>query len=141
MQGSKYAPGNSSEYSAKDLNADFKGMKFTASAGTTTTNDLQINDDVLVDGAVFHAIAGEFGDKAKFQIIDKDNVMGFGANVVLAQFVTDWYINPDISTQLNERSPYPAKIYSGLYVRVVYDSVGSTDVKCILNLRLHKVLW
>jgi hypothetical protein len=141
MQGSKYAPGNSSEYSAKDLNADFKGMKFTASAGTTTTNDLQINDDVLVDGAVFHAIGGEFGDKAKFQIIDKDNVMGFGTNVVLAQFVTDWYINPDISIQLDEKSPYPAKIYSGLYVRVIYDSVGSTDVKIILNLRLHKVLW
>jgi len=137
----KFAPTSSQQYSSKDLNANFKGNLFSATAGTTTTNDMQITDDHLIDGATLVCIAATIGDKITMQVVDKDNVMGFGANTVLGQYVTDWYINPNESKQLDFQSMYPAKIYSGLYLRMLYTSVGATNVDVIVNYRLHKVLW
>jgi hypothetical protein len=141
MLGSKYAPGSEKEYSAKDLNANFKGILFTATAGTTTTSDLLVSDDSLIDGAKLIVIGATIGDKGTLQVIDKDNVLGYGANTVLGQYVTDWYMNPNDSNQLDSKSAYPAKIFGGLYLRMIYTSVGPSDVNIILNYKLHKILW
>lgn len=137
----KYAPTHYDQYSAKDLNASFKGMQFTAVAGQTTTSDMAISDDMLIDGGMLIALNATLGDKVNFQVIDKDNVMQLGANTVLGQYVTDWYMNPQESIQLNFENTYPAKLYAGLYLRVVYISVGQNNVDVLVNYRLHKVLW
>lgn len=137
----KYAPTHYDQYSSKDLNANFKGTKFTANAGQTTNNDLLISDDMLIDGGMLVALNSTLGDKVNLQVIDKDNILGYGANTVLGQYMTDWYMNPDASTQINFQNTYPAKLYAGLYLRVVYISVGQTDIDVIVNYRLHKVLW
>jgi hypothetical protein len=141
MQGSKYKPASDKEYSANDLNADFQGHKFTATAGQTTSSDYQVLNDCLIDGAMVFAKSAAIGDKVTFQIIDKDNVMGLGANTVLGQYVTDWYINPDSTFQADFKSAYPAKLIYGLYLRTVYDSTGANDVTFIINYKLHKILW
>lgn len=138
--GTKYAPININEYGAKDLNAALRGDLFQAVAGENTTRDLLITDDSLVDGAIVHVINSALGDKLKCQVIDKDNIFGYGANTVLGQYVTDWYINPAKTEQLDFTCPYPAKIYAGLYLRVVYISVGTNNVDVIVNYKLHKVL-
>jgi hypothetical protein len=141
MNNSKYAPLSSVQYSSKDLNAAHKGMKFSANASTQTVQDMQITDDVLIDGAVLITINAALGDKASFQVIDKDNVLGMGTNVVLGQYITDWYINPSETKQLEFSSIYPAKVFAGLYLRAIYDSVGSQAVDVIVNYKLHKILW
>jgi hypothetical protein len=142
MQGSKYAPNSFHEYSSKDLNANFRGNKFVATKNTTTNNDMQITDDCLIDGAVLIVLGGVIGDKITAQVIDKDNIFGYGANTVLGQYVTDWYINPQESFQLDFNSTYPAKLFTGLYLRIVYTSIGTeNDVDVIINYKLHKVLW
>lgn len=137
----KYAPISIVEYGAKDLNAALRGTKFVATAGTDTSNDLLISDDSLIDGAIVHVIGAVLGDKLKCQVIDKDNVLGAGANYVAGQYVTDWYINPEKTEQLDYQCQYPAKIYAGLYLRVIYTSVGGANVDVICNYKLHKVLW
>jgi hypothetical protein len=141
MNNSQYAPTSSSQYSSKDLNANFKGNLFSATAGNVTNNDMLISDDHLIDGATLICINAAIGDKMTMQVVDKDNVMGYGANVVLGQYVTDWYVNPNESKQLDFQSAYPAKIYTGLYLRLIYTSTGSTNVDVIVNYRLHKILW
>lgn len=137
----KYAPTHYDQYSSKDLNASFKGTKFVATAGQTTNNDLLISDDMLIDGGMLVALSSNLGDKVNLQVIDKDNILGYGANTVLGQYMTDWYMNPDTSTQINFQNTYPAKLYAGLYLRVIYVSTGQTDVDVLVNYRLHKVLW
>lgn len=141
MNNSQFAPTTQAQYSSKDLNADFQGFKFTATAGTTTTGDFKILDDSLIDGAVVLAKNTALGDKVNLQVIDIDNVKGYGANVVLGQYVTNWYINPDSTFQVDLKSAYPAKIFAGLYLRVVYTSVGANNIDFLINYKLHKVLW
>ena len=141
MLGSKYAPINKDQYGSKDINADLRGNRFTATAGESTTNDFLISDDTLVDGAILIAIGSALGDNITCQVVDKDNVLGLGAGAVLGQYVTDWFMNPQASVQLDFVSPYPAKLYGGLYLRLIYVSVGLTNVEVIVNYKLHKVLW
>ena len=141
MLGSKYAPMSRSEYSKNDLNANFRGVKFDAAAGTTTTHDFKLDDDNLVDGASVFVLNAAIGDTLTLQVIDKDNVLGFGANVVLGQYVTEWFINPASASQGEFTSVYPAKIFGGLYLRKIYSSVGEVAPTVVVNYKLHKVLW
>lgn len=141
MNNSQFAPTSSSQYSSKDLNADYQGFKFTATANSVSTGDFKILNDSLIDGGVVFAKNTAMGDKVTLQVVDVDNVMGYGANVVLGQYVTNWYINPDSTFQVDFKSAYPAKIFTGLYLRVLYTSVGNNNVDFIINYRLHKVLW
>jgi hypothetical protein len=141
MIGSKCSPSNFKEYSAKDLNTQLYGTKFVATAGTTTNNDFYITDDCLIDGAVFVTINSALGDYIDCQVVDVDNILGYGAGTVLGQYVYNWYVNPNETFQFNYESKYPAKIFGGLYLRFSYVSVGTTNVDIIVNYTLHKVLW
>jgi hypothetical protein len=139
--GTKYAPAKKSDYGAKDLNAALTGTKFIAAASQETTHDFLISEDHLIDGAQLITVGANAGDKVKCQVIDKDNVLGYGQNVVLGEYVKDWYLDPSSSKQLEYESNYPAKIYGGLYLRTVYTSTGAVPVTVIVNYLLHKVLW
>lgn len=141
MINSKYAPISGDQFGAKDLNAALQGSRFTAAPGVETVNDYFIADDHLVDGAVLIALSSSLGDTVSCQVVDVNNVLGYGAGVVLGQYVTSWYMNPQASVQLNFKSSYPAKIYGGLFLRLKYNSVGNTPVEIIVNYILHKVLW
>lgn len=145
MLGSRYAPHNFLAYGSKDINANHKGIKFEITApveDSESEHDLLIADDHLIDGAKLVVIGGSFGDRLDFQVVDIDNVMGLGANTVLGQYITDWYVNPETSEQMNFESRYPAKIFGGLYMRIRYKAVaGGTTRKVICNYKLHKVLW
>jgi len=145
--GTRFSPGSKNEYGAKSLNSNFKGRMFTAAAGTDTTNDFEITDDCLVDGAVVFAKGAALGDKITFQIVDVNGVMpdGLGGTLppgtIMGQYVTGWYLNPDSTFQGEFDSSYPAKIPAGLFLRTIYTSVGATDVTFIINYKLHKILW
>jgi hypothetical protein len=139
--GTKFAPSNSLEYGSKSLNADMRGVLFTATAGTSTSNDLLVSNDSLIDGAILIVIGASLGDTLTAQVVDVDNMLGYGAGTVLGQYLTSWYMNPNESFQLEFTSPYPAKLFGGLYLRMTYTSVGSSDVSVIINYKLHKVLW
>lgn len=142
MINSKYAPINSSEYGAKDLNSNFQGTFFTAVNSTTTQHDYLVTDDHIIDGSEISVIGDPaLGDYLIAQVVDKDNVLGYGVNVTLNTFIPKWYVVPGIIKQINSESKYPAKIYSGLYLRIKYVSVGLVNVDVVVNLKLHKVLW
>jgi hypothetical protein len=142
VQGSKYAPSKVSEFSSKDVNASFNGVYSVATKNSTTNIDFLLSDDCLITGAMFSTKGAVYGDKVHFQVVDKDNMFGYGAGMVLNQFITNWFINPDISRQLDMENGYPAKIYAGLYLRLVYVSIGTElDIDIIINYKLHKVLW
>lgn len=137
----KYSPEIENQYSSKALSANFRGFSFIANQSAITTFDFENTDDCLLNGAMLFVNGGEFGDKISAQVFDKNNVMGYGANIVLNQFITDWCIAPFENKQFDIQSIYPAKIYAGLFIRAIYSSVGTSSPKVVVNLKLHKVLW
>ncbi len=128
-----------------DMNADkvrFRGVgiSFTATAGTATSYDYLISEGRIIDGTQIILKDHAFGDHVAFKIVDVDNMFGYGAGVVLETFGDTWYVASDKQDQGHIRMPYSAEIIAGLYIRVVYTSVGATNVGVKLNLFVHKYL-
>lgn len=136
-----YNPGNVEAFDNKAVMFNAKGISSDVSAGTTANIDLKITGDHLLTGAILLTNNSNFGDYISFQVVDVDNIMGLGVNMVLKQFVTNWYMLSDQQKQIDFSINYPAKLIDGLYIRLVYTST-SQDVspKVSINYMLHTVL-
>lgn len=115
----------------------FRGVSFkdTIDANTTKDVDYKIEQERWINGGL--AIVDNIGDNdvATFQIVDKDNIFGFGAGVVLDEFITNYYIPQD--GKLEVKLDYPARIKAGLYIRMKYTSTHSQGCTLKCNLYLH----
>jgi hypothetical protein len=136
-QNTKFDPENINFFNKTKLFKDCKGASGVAVAGQTTNLDLTLSDDVLMTGGVFLAQNAAQGDKVDFQVLAPD---GQGGYVVVAQFITDWYLDPTVVQQPIPRSSYPAKLVAGLILRVIYHSVGENNVWMAVNYDREKVL-
>ena len=115
------------------------GVAATCTKTATTNVDYKLTENRFINGLEFIVKNHVFGDSAKFQVVDVDNLLGYGAGLVLDEFGTDWYIADDTQRQGPYILPYPALVNSGFYLRIVYNSVGtSTDVSLQVNYFLHK---
>lgn len=109
-----------------------------------------VNKNSYFDGIQYYAKDAEMGDKATFQVVDKDGTgvtLGLypqayydaykdGDDVlVVEEFGTDWYMIPN---NMEDLMLYKARILPGLYIRMIYTSTGTTDdVKLVVNLFRH----
>lgn len=138
----QYTVSNRNDYSSKDLILNFRGAVFDLSTISDINCDFLLSDDCVLDGMVISVLNSVFGEKISFQVVDKDNILGFGPGIVLGTFVTDWFIDPSSSKQADSESNYPAKVKAGLYLRIKYTSLSvDLNKKLIVNYKLHKILW
>lgn len=124
---------------ANGFRARFKGITGTATKTTTTNIDYKMPEDRYINGVRLIMKNHEDGDYVKFQVVDVDNILGYGAGTVLDEFGDTWYVDSASDTQPDVIVPYPAKILKDLYIRIIYNSTGTTnDVTVRANLYLHK---
>ena len=141
MNGSGLIITKASMFASDNVLFSGKGVLGTATAGISSNIDLVMTDDCFLTGGILRTNISVFGDYADMQVVDKDNVLGYGVNVVLNQFVTKWYMRSDSQEQFVTSLPYPSKIFSGLYLRLVYHSTGGINVSAVMNYELHKALY
>ena len=124
------------------LRARLKGTHFgTIPYGTTVDLDWKIeqlsynavNKKSYFDGVEYYAKDAELGDYVQFQLVDKDNILGYGAGYMVEEF-SNIYVAPN---ELNHIVLYKAKLVPNLYARIKYVSTGSTDVKFMANMLRH----
>lgn len=132
-----YNPPNINSFSKTALNAINPGVSSTVPAGTSINLDYTLTDDCLITGSWILTNNGNYGDTINFQIIDSSGIYGT-PGAILNQFINNWYLPPIVNEQINVE--YPAKIYAGLTLRVIYTSTGTNDVFLAINYKLHKVL-
>lgn len=141
MQGSAIIITKVSMFASDNVTFSGKGTLGTAAFGTVSNVDLVMTDDCFLTGGRLRANIPVFGDYVDLQVVDKDNILGYGANVVLNQFVTKWYMRSDDQQQVEILLSYPSKVFAGLYLRLVYHSTGTVDVGVAVNYELHKALY
>lgn len=114
-----------------------RALYFEAPANSTSQHDKLLDTALAVRGGIFFAKDSNIGDNIQVLIIDKDNVLGMGANLVLSDYVPEWYVFPNVPNELMDVSigKLPAP---GLYLRCIYQNVGNAVVKCALNLVSYK---
>lgn len=133
--------GNGGIADPKGLRARLIGSHFaTITAGQTLDIDWQINQlswigvnkEMYFDGIQYFAKNAEIGDSIKFQVVDVDGLT-YPAGTILEEF-GHVYVIPDKEIKI---ILYKAKMPAGMYIRVKYESIGSTNVKIICNLFRH----
>lgn len=135
----KFNPATTSDFDKNKLLFDAQGVSTTITPNTTSNVDLTLTDDCLITGAWLIISNSQNTDYLCFQIVDTTGVTGLPPGTVLNQFITNWYLDSSVNTQFDML--YPAKILSGLTLRVVYTSTSSTISPLIsINYKLHKVL-
>lgn len=127
----------------QDMTADTckfrgQGFEFTATAGTSTDHDYKFTEARLLEVPIILAKDHAWGDYIRFQVVDVDNILGYGAGVVLDEFASTWYLDHTTCTQARPDVWYSAEVIANLYIRVKYTSVGATNVEVKINLCNHK---
>lgn len=77
-----------------------------------------------------------FGDWVEFQIVDHDNLLGYGVDTVLANWIPKWLVSWKASTETIQ-TPYAGSPPVGMYFRMTYHSVGNVDVHFSVNYMMH----
>jgi hypothetical protein len=131
--------GKMAELDSTLFNFKGTGVAGTAAAGVSTSIDYKLTEDRLCLGAFIVLKGHVILDNVDFQVVDVDGIMA-PAGTVLKQFIYSWYVVEDQQYQPEKHIPYPAKIFQGLYIRCIYNSVGTVPVTVCINYDLHKVL-
>lgn len=78
-----------------------------------------------------------FGDWVEFQIVDHDNLLGYGVDTVLANWIPKWIVAWKTAAETIQ-TPYAGSPPVGMYFRMTYHSVGVADVGFSVNYMIHK---
>lgn len=136
-----YKPLRAAELDANKVNANAQGATGSLAFGSSNVNiNLLLADDCLITGVVFFVNNANFGDFANLQIVDTAGILA-PPGTVLMQVATNWYVCPNELTNIDFQ--YPAKVYTGLTLRLVYSSAGTPgggNTNAYINYKLHKCL-
>lgn len=117
------------------------GYSGQATANSTSNIDFAIGtEDRYINGIHLFLKSHVWGDTLGFSVVDVDNVLGYGAGLVLKTFGFTWNVNDQVQDQGNTVFSYVARLPAGVYIRITYNSVGSAPVDIKLNCLLHKKL-
>jgi hypothetical protein len=107
-----------------------KGLRGTAVAGQTTDFYISFSTNMYLSGGGYHAgSTANGGDYVGAQIVDKDNILGYGPGTVLGTFLETDYVWPGREWEVRTND---AKIIpTGIYLRMRYVSTGAQDVELI----------
>jgi len=126
-------------FSRQDFLFDGKTVRSIVNAGQTKNIDFKITGAAgrKVNGGFLFAIDAAFGDEVTCQVCDVDNILGYGPETTLNEYLT-WSIDPrgTIEIEIN----YAGTIPPGIYIRCIYKSCGQQDVKVAINHKLHREL-
>lgn len=113
-------------------------VKDTATANDTKTIDKKFTEPVYLYGGIYEIVGNaNDGDYLEIQVIDIDNVLGYGTNFVLATFVEKEYIN--IERKYNEITSEDGDLIpTGVYLRVKYTAAGSNTPEIIVRYKMRK---
>lgn len=108
----------------------------TAAKGQTTIIDFMMPGTFMVYGADMIYDHATLGDYVQLQVIDKDNVLGYGENFILNTWIEKWFV-PINQNIWSVTSNLAGTLPQGLYIRLTYTSVGIlNDVPIRLNYRM-----
>jgi hypothetical protein len=114
---------------------------FTCTKTTTTTKNLKVTESGLyMNGGLMYTENHVIGDYVCVKVVDVDNVLGYGADTVLSDYVKDWPVHPDGKTLITSNSLTTDPIPQNTYIQVKYVSIGtSTDVTAIVGINAFTV--
>jgi hypothetical protein len=115
-----------------------------AIAGAVSFIDLRLPESAFIDGGELIAWGSEPGDYVKCQVIDRDGLIPepYGPMIyehypIISEWVRSWGVCGNGIPQ-KIMVDYKGEIPPGFYLRTVYASLGTSEVKVVVNYRIHR---
>lgn len=116
-------------------------FSFTAAASSTTQHTYLFNDAYLIRSISFLSANATLADYIKVEVVDVNNILGLGANFVLATPITKAYVMPTTNAgPMRAEDISAAELpVAGLFLRISYTNTAIlTAVTVFINLNLYK---
>ncbi len=127
-----------SELSAENSVFRLQGFGGTAAANTTTDIEWAFPEERWMTGGFVIAKDVTWGDTLTIKIVDKDNVLGMGSNLVIRTFVENMRLRSDAQWQGQIDVQYVTLIPAGIYVRAQYTNTHASNAAALgINLFTH----
>lgn len=139
MTGSTYTCSRWADLQSQYVKPNALGIVGTATAGQITTKDYTLTDDIFIRGIEVLVNGSAFGDSITIQVLDTNNLMGYGAGAVVSTPVTAWNVSNTLNI-FEYESIVPQKGLATFTVRIIYTSVGLTEVSFGINFLFLKIL-
>lgn len=115
-----------SPYAYTEINPRFIGELYTCTPGTSV-HEKMIDSAVRLQGLCYWVKNPNLGDKFSLSIIDKNDVLGRGADSIVGEYVEDLYLAP--WDHLHEITTSAVLIIpAGVCVKITYENTGSQNV-------------
>ena len=112
------------------------GALLSPGANTTTNCDVPLPATMVLSGGILFSPNAVMGDYIAISVVDKDNVTGQGGTpdnpTILGTYVLNFYIMPGIENRLEDVS-ISESLPQGVYMRIIYTSVGTIPPNVIIN--------
>ena len=86
-------------------------------------------------GGKIYVDNANLGDYVAIQIVDVDNILGYGLGTVLKQYIRKHFVFD--KTLDSFRTNCPGKCPIGLYVRLIYNKTGANNPTVFVNYEIH----
>jgi hypothetical protein len=97
-----------------------------AEANSTTDIDYKMTGNYIIYGAEMLYDRALHGDSIQFQIIDKDNILGYGAGLVVHNWIVKWYIDSHANS-MRQLSDFGGTVLKDLYIRLKYTNIDENS--------------
>jgi len=109
-----------------------RSIRFTATANSTTAHYFVMDESLAFRGGYIYS-TGQLGDHIRLTVVDKDNLLGYGSDLELKEYIKDLSVFPNTAAtvlDVNVSSLIPA----GLYFKIYYTNTHATiDAKVAIN--------
>jgi hypothetical protein len=124
-----------------------KSFAYDIPGGQTTFHSEKFTGNTYLFSGEYEIAGGTpaWGDYVEFLVTDEDNLLGYGAGLVLAQYIQKEYINPKdgvVGVNTHRIAGNSAKqVPNGFYYTIKYVSAGAAtvnDIKLIARYEVRK---
>jgi hypothetical protein len=125
-----------------EVQSDSKALLVTGTYMTALANadtyspSLKFTDWVEFFGVKYGLVGGHVGDWADLEIVDIDNLLGYGEGLVVAKYGSEVHFVPNDQGTLVFQ--FKKDVPPGLYLRVKYHNTGAEAVSFVINYFLRR---
>ena len=115
-----------SPYAFSGEKTRFTGYLYSCPPGTNIFQE-KLNQSIKLQGGYYWVQNPSLGDKVSLAVVDVDDILGYGSNTILSEYVKQMPIAPWDHHQEIEAST-AALISSGLYLQLKYENTSASTV-------------
>ena len=126
-------------FATAEESSRWKGLQFTSTLNATSEYHFQIpNDFAGIQGGAWYVADAIKGDLIEFRLTDQDNILGYGAGLVVDKFFETHYVWPDKDSGRVQSESFEPLI-PGLYLTIHYVSTATTGNAPWISLDLFAI--